>query len=129
MKHKHYDLIVKYYADMSQKVWFKRPDEKMWIELNKAASKYPEFLEGLEYHIGDQPPKDSNSIFFVDWNLAPSGFDIWAMDKNGEAFWFKNLKFQTSSDKWFLANDNEGEEAPNFGYSGEWRKSLTVKID
>lgn len=55
MKHKHFDLIVKYYADMTQKLWFQANCQGDY-ELLDAGESHT-FYEFNNYHIGENPPK------------------------------------------------------------------------
>lgn len=51
-KHKHYDLIVKWAADTSQKVWYKGSgDDWRPVEIS------PSWRYEYDWYIGEQPPK------------------------------------------------------------------------
>lgn len=54
-KHKHYDLIVAWAADPSQKVWRKESSGYWQVET-------PAWDGSAEYHIGQQPPKQTITI-------------------------------------------------------------------
>lgn len=57
----------------------------------------------------------------VDWKAAPKIAQWWAVDADGKAHWFKAPNVAAFTDFWFT----ESEQAPLFGYSGDWRESLT----
>ena len=60
----------------------------------------------------------------VDWSKAPKNARWWAIDKNGEAHWFCPPDVKARTDFWFSA---DLIPAPNFGYLGDWRESLTER--
>jgi hypothetical protein len=45
------------------------------------------------------------------------------VDADGKAHWFKSPNVAAFTDFWFT----ESEQAPLFGYSGDWRESLTKR--
>lgn len=57
----------------------------------------------------------------VDWKDAPKTAQWWAVDADGKAHWFKSPNVAAFTDFWFTVS----EQAPLFGYSGDWRESLT----
>lgn len=46
------------------------------------------------------------------------------MDANGQAYWYCAPDIAAVTDFWF----SEPLEAPTFGYTGDWRKSLTERL-
>ncbi|MDB5776094.1 MAG: phage-related protein [Herbaspirillum sp.] len=59
----------------------------------------------------------------VDWSNAPKGAKWWAMDADGKAHWYMAPNFIVGTDFWFSDED----PAPAFGYTGDWRGSLTER--
>jgi hypothetical protein len=57
----------------------------------------------------------------VDWKSAPKTAQLWAVDANGEAHWFKSPNVAPLTDFWYT----DSEAAPLFGYDKDWRESLT----
>lgn len=57
----------------------------------------------------------------IDWSEAPKNARWWAVDNNGEAHWFCAPNVKAFTDFWF----SEPIPAPNFGFAGDWRTSLT----
>ena len=57
----------------------------------------------------------------VDWKKAPKLARWWAIDKNGEAFWYCEPNIVSRTDFWFA----ESLPAPDFGYVGDYKDSLT----
>ena len=60
---------------------------------------------------------------FIDWSLAPKAARWWAVDANGQAHWFPAPNVAPFTDFWF----SEPVPAPNFGFDGDWRKSLVER--
>lgn len=58
MKHPHYDLIVKWAQDTSQKVWFYDDCRGAWIMLTSYLAWQPD----LKYHVGPTPPKTMRTL-------------------------------------------------------------------
>jgi len=59
----------------------------------------------------------------VDWSKAPKNARWWAMDANGQAHWFCLPDVKPFTDFWFT----EPIPAPVFGFSGDWKESLTER--
>lgn len=59
----------------------------------------------------------------VDWKRAPKGARWWAMDADGRAHWFVAPNVVPRTDFWF----SEPIPAPQFGYVGDWKDSLTER--
>jgi hypothetical protein len=59
----------------------------------------------------------------ADWNAAPKDVFWWAVDADGSARWFKSPEVAPFATFWFA----DEERAPLFGYTGEWRESLTMR--
>lgn len=59
----------------------------------------------------------------VDWKQAPKQARWWAMDANGKAHWFNEPNVASFTYFWFA----DSTEAPNFGFEGDWRKSLVER--
>ncbi|MCA8017718.1 hypothetical protein [Burkholderia metallica] len=59
----------------------------------------------------------------IDWKKAPKGARWWAVDANGQAHWFLAPNVAAFTDFWF----SEPKLAPTFGFTGDWRKSLTER--
>ncbi|MBO6754935.1 MAG: hypothetical protein JJ902_01290 [Roseibium sp.] len=58
-----------------------------------------------------------------DWKQAPKGARWWAVDANGEAFWYCVPNVVAFTDFWF----SERAPAPDFGFTGDWRVSLNER--
>lgn len=58
-----------------------------------------------------------------DWNQAPEWANWWAMDADGDCYWFEN-KPEMMSVTWLPFNASEVGEALSFGYTGNWQDSL-----
>ena len=56
----------------------------------------------------------------VDWKQAPKGARWWAMDADRRAYWYCEPNVAAFTDFWYP----EQIEAPGFGFTGDWRKSL-----
>lgn len=69
----------------------------------------------------------------VDWSRAPSWATHWAMDGDGKAFWYGfRLEFVTPGGPggvavWSPASFTNYDMAPDFGYTGHPRDSMTVR--
>ncbi|AIO45027.1 putative gp54 [Burkholderia cepacia] len=59
----------------------------------------------------------------VDWKRAPKNARWWAMDADGGANWFVAPNVAPYTDFWF----SEPKPAPTFGFTGDWRTSLTER--
>ena len=63
-----------------------------------------------------------------DWSQAPDWANWWAMDENKNTRWiYSELEQPYTSDtylRWFAVGRFGSEDAPSFGYTGDWRKSL-----
>lgn len=59
-RHPHYDLIVQWASDTSQKVWWS-PDNSFWSKVEK-----PTWVIGYHYHIGETPPLNLEPVLFED---------------------------------------------------------------
>lgn len=57
----------------------------------------------------------------VDWAQAPTWATHWAMDEDGDCYWFGPI-FENER-RWVT----EFKQAKNFGYTGAARDSLTVR--
>ena len=58
----------------------------------------------------------------VDWGDAPKNAIWWAVDADGTAHWFNSQTVAPFTAFWFA----EEKPASLFGYSGDWRTSLTM---
>ena len=63
-----------------------------------------------------------------DWSQAPEWANWWAMDENKNTRWiYSELEQPYTSDiflRWFAVGKFDSEDAPSFGYTGDWRNSL-----
>lgn len=59
-RHPHYDLIVQWASDVSQKVWWSS-DKSVWTE-----TKNPTWVSDYHYHIGETPPPNLEPVLFED---------------------------------------------------------------
>jgi len=76
--------------------------------------------------------KDSaNPSYYVDWEVSPDWAVAWAMDANGEAFWYGDVPEPVT-----MGKDAGTWESPNFGVlsapdfnfpKDRWQSSLIVK--
>ena len=62
-------------------------------------------------------------VMMIDWNEAPKGARWWAMDANGQAHWLLAPNVAPFTDFWY----SDQVPAPSFGYSGNWKESLTER--
>lgn len=58
-----------------------------------------------------------------DWSQAPSWTNWWAMDADGDCYWFEN-KPEMKSVAWLPLNASKVNEAKSFDYQGNWKESL-----
>ena len=86
VKHKHYDLIVAWAEDPSQKVWYKGSgDDWRPVEIS------PSWRYEYEWHIGEHPPKRKIMIGDVEVDapetIAPDcGTDYFVADPSDELY-------------------------------------------
>lgn len=59
----------------------------------------------------------------VDWKQAPKLARWWALDADGKAHWYCEPDVAPFTAFWFAGE----HQAPDFGYVGEWRESLTER--
>jgi hypothetical protein len=59
----------------------------------------------------------------IDWSKAHKTARWWAVDASGKAHWFCAPNVAAFTDFWF----SEPVAAPLFGFSSDWRKSLTER--
>ena len=63
-----------------------------------------------------------------DWSQAPDWANWWAMDEDKKTRWiYSELEQPYTSDtflRWFALGRFDSEDAPSFGYTGDWRNSL-----
>jgi hypothetical protein len=59
----------------------------------------------------------------IDWSLAPTTARWWGIDADGQAHWFVAPNVAAFTDFWF----SEPVPAPDFGFDGDWRKSLVER--
>ena len=63
-----------------------------------------------------------------DWSQAPEWANWWAMDENKNTRWiYSQLEQPYTGDTflmWFAVGMFDSEDAPSFGYTGDWRESL-----
>ena len=63
-----------------------------------------------------------------DWSQAPEWANWWAMDENKNTRWiYSQLEQPYISDiflRWCALGMFDSEDAPSFGYTGDWRESL-----
>ncbi len=59
----------------------------------------------------------------VDWKSAPKNAVWWAVDQDGTSHWFKSPNVVPFTAFWFADQEN----APLFGYTGDWHESLTQR--
>lgn len=62
-------------------------------------------------------------VTMIDWKEAPKGARWWAMDANGQAHWLLVPNVAPFTDFWF----SDQIPAPSFGFSGNWKDSLTER--
>lgn len=63
----------------------------------------------------------------VDFDEAPEWANYWAMDKDGQAFWYDTEPYQEFKD-WYWTGEY-GKKAPSFGLSPfYWKQSLTKRV-
>ncbi|WP_238592594.1 hypothetical protein [Comamonas testosteroni] len=68
--------------------------------------------------------QDMNTGFGgVNWRQAPARARWWAVNKDGQAYWYCEPDVASSTDFWF----SEKVAAPTFGYAGEYEASLTPR--
>lgn len=68
---------------------------------------------------------DAVEVMMIDWNEAPKGALWWAMDANGQAHWLLVPNVAPFTNFWY----SEQVPAPSYGYSGNWKESLTERPD
>lgn len=56
----------------------------------------------------------------IDWKKAPKNARWWAIDANGQAHWYCAPDIKPFTDFWGV----DMVEAPEFGFTGDWRASL-----
>nr|WP_240939633.1 hypothetical protein [Diaphorobacter sp. HDW4A] len=61
----------------------------------------------------------------IDWSSAPAHAHWWAIDADGAAHWFADPRVPAFDTHWRF----EVAVAPNFGYQGDYRQSLTERPD
>jgi hypothetical protein len=61
----------------------------------------------------------------IEWSRAPRAARWWAIDADGAAHWFAEPNIGHDNDFWYA----ERIAAPDFGYSGNYRDSLTPRPD
>jgi len=61
----------------------------------------------------------------VDWKQAPTLARWWAVDANGTAYWHCAPNIAAFTDFWMT----DQIEAPDFGYAGDWKESLTERFE
>lgn len=83
--------------------------DAMWVENNERENSDNQDLSQEEC----QP----------NWSQAPSWAKWWAMDEDGECFYFEN-KPKITSVTWIPFNARIIDKAPIFGYAGNWKDSL-----
>ena len=61
-----------------------------------------------------------------DWSQAPEWANWWAMDENRDCYWHSCVDSPFIGNGVFEVGDPKGHtyDAPSFGYTGDWRKSL-----
>ena len=63
-----------------------------------------------------------------DWSQAPEWANWWVMDGDEKTRWiYSELEQPYTSDtflRWFAVGRFDSEDAPSFGYTGNWRNSL-----
>ncbi|MBS1180408.1 MAG: bacteriophage protein [Proteobacteria bacterium] len=59
----------------------------------------------------------------INWKQAPRKARWWAVDQDGQAHWYCAPDVAPFTAFWFAAS----EPAPTFGFSGDWRESLTER--
>ena len=85
VKHKHYDLIVRWAGNPRQKVWYKGLDDWRPVEIS------PSWRYEYEWHIGEHPPKRKIMIGGVEIDapetIAPDcGTDYFVADPSDELY-------------------------------------------
>ena len=72
--------------------------------------------------------KQDSSEWQPDWSQAPDWANWWAMDENKNTRWiYSELEQPYISDiflRWCAVGRFDSEDAPSFGYTGDWRNSL-----
>ena len=86
--------------------------------------------DGIDPEFGEGQPDplktpDSTEVVGPDWSQVDDEYQWWAMDENGEA-WFYRSKPTLVSDGW-RGVDGEGLREDWSGYHPNWRESLTKR--
>jgi hypothetical protein len=129
VKHIHYDNIVKWASDPSQKVWWKWSTQPSgWSEWNEKVHS-PSWHEDLEYYIGDVAPRPTIRIgeYDVPKPLPPEELQV------GNAYYFPIvyrseadygcIKVSSKDERW----ENLHENADNALLHSMALRSLTGK--
>jgi hypothetical protein len=66
-------------------------------------------------------PEVLNDDFVIDWDYVSKRYNYWVMDKDGKFFWYE--REPRRNDMEFYQNCDMCL-APDFGYKGDWKKSL-----
>ena len=92
--------------------------EAMLVENDKRVVKLPDVFFDTNKNEEWQP----------DWSQAPEWANWWAMDENKNTRWiYSELEQPYTGDaylRWFAVGRFDSEDAPSFGYTGDWRESL-----
>lgn len=85
--------------------------DAMWIENNEREDND---IQGL-----------SQEEWKPDWSQAPDNANYWAMDKDGDCYWYENMPILKRV-YWLSINlmPNLYNSAPSFDYTGYWKESL-----
>lgn len=104
VKHKHYDLIVRWAGNPSQKVWYKGLDDWRPVEIS------PSWHYEYDWHIGEHPPKRKIMIGDVEID-APEAVDL----KHGDEYFLPDASMPEfySESRW--ANDHYDSTRLNRG--------------
>lgn len=68
-------------------------------------------------------PADTEPLFKIDWKKAPKTAKWWAIDADGEAFWYHAPTVAPFTTFWHPGST----PAPTFGFTGDWRESLVER--
>lgn len=113
---------------VSNEYWWTNRDEKGNCLHNKKSFGGISCLSCKQLLTPEFLREDKLENFRLDWSCAPDGFDWWAMDESGLAYWYKLDKAPFviyGTAQWtFTESSGDNIEAPSFSYGGLWQDSL-----
>ena len=63
----------------------------------------------------------------VDWLQAPKWAKYWLKDGYSNKFWWCSNRPKLEEDYFLFHGRYSAEEAPSFGFNGDWKKSMTSR--